>query len=709
MHAWASDQVMHVATTCMFPRENSISDQINNNENVDFYLRWKNISHSYKSQVKKKSLDEGRISALQPCDGRAECATVTAILGPSGAGKSTLLDCLTGRVRATTGNCFIRTSDQMIQELRKSRVDYVPQGNEFMSLFSVHETLIFASRMNNIDWTEQEHRINIDKLLQALDMSDKRHWPLAKLSGGQMKRVAIACGVITRPAVIVLDEPTSGLDADNAERLICHLKSLVKSEHLHLKPAVILTIHSPSVAVFHMFDQVYILSKGGHNIFQGTPNNSIDHFKSFGFSHTRGNPADWCIDVANGKFGSEKFLRMAKMNRSTMDLDATDVGAIEVSSMKKTSAPTLLAIWLLTWRALVYYSTKVPQLEARMICHVMGLTTYFLAQKEHIIGESLCTEEGSSSNSSFLDETALVTMKLNMGLENQFTKMSTIAAFGASFISGVTYVSIVAAVMLVTLHRTIYHRELRNCWYSSKSFFCAKVASDSIIRLMATGVCGLLVHLNTRDEVEVWRIIMLTGYLFILSTIWENVAAVVAIFGEKSAMIQVMGWNLLFEVVDGTLIEFLAHRSVINSWVFYAKRFSPRSNAFRAMMISLYGFGRCHWSSSGEVARVSLTNNQTPKIIMSHLWRTINLTREKVVNLLDIYDVDEKEASGLYYSLDAWKSNQTQTYQRHPSKVLDFFDFDETDVFQETLILAMWTLATWILLGVAVRVKFARN
>lgn len=233
-------------------------------DDCSFEVRWTDLSYSYSSEgglLSKKKEEEK--TALHPCSGRAKSATVTAILGPSGAGKSTLLNCITGRNSdAATGKCSIRAPVHLVPHLRKSRIACVPQNHDFLTFFSVKETLLFASRMNNADFSKEDHTSSISSLLQSLDMGDKLHWPLRKLSGGQMKRVAIACALITRPAAVVLDEPTSGLDADNADRLLQYLGSIITDDSLTIKPAVILTIHSPRAEMFLSFDQVYMLSVG---------------------------------------------------------------------------------------------------------------------------------------------------------------------------------------------------------------------------------------------------------------------------------------------------------------------------------------------------------------------------------------------------------------------------------------------------------------
>ena len=74
------------------------------------------------------------------------------------------------------------------------------------------------------------------------------------ISGGEMKRLAVACGMSTNPAIIFLDEPTSGLDSYLAHQVVDLLSQLTKRG-----TTIICTIHQPSSDIFQMFDNLLLL------------------------------------------------------------------------------------------------------------------------------------------------------------------------------------------------------------------------------------------------------------------------------------------------------------------------------------------------------------------------------------------------------------------------------------------------------------------
>ena len=148
------------------------------------------------------------------------------LLGPNGAGKSTMINMLAGLVKPTSGSISVMGYDVQAsyQEARHS-VGIVPQELVFDPFFNVREMLrfqagYFGKGKENDSW--------IDEVIDRLDLREKAHTNMRKLSGGMKRRALIAQALVHRPPVIVLDEPTAGVDVELRQRLWSFIKELNK-------------------------------------------------------------------------------------------------------------------------------------------------------------------------------------------------------------------------------------------------------------------------------------------------------------------------------------------------------------------------------------------------------------------------------------------------------------------------------------------------
>ena len=77
------------------------------------------------------------------------------------------------------------------------------------------------------------------------------------ISGGEMKRLAFACEVLTNPSLFFCDEPTSGLDSYMAQNVVEVLRTLARQGK-----TIVCTIHQPSSQVYSLFDKVLLMAEG---------------------------------------------------------------------------------------------------------------------------------------------------------------------------------------------------------------------------------------------------------------------------------------------------------------------------------------------------------------------------------------------------------------------------------------------------------------
>ena len=144
----------------------------------------------------------------------AEPGQFIGILGPSGAGKTTLLNALSGLRPADSGKILFDQTDlyKHLDQLR-SLFGYVPQDDIVHADLTVTEALTFAARLRLPTGTPR-HEVSklVDHTIASLGLSDRVNLKIARLSGGQRKRVSVGVELLSRPPLLFLDEPTSGLD-----------------------------------------------------------------------------------------------------------------------------------------------------------------------------------------------------------------------------------------------------------------------------------------------------------------------------------------------------------------------------------------------------------------------------------------------------------------------------------------------------------------
>ncbi|MFZ2951255.1 MAG: ATP-binding cassette domain-containing protein, partial [Desulfuromonadaceae bacterium] len=148
---------------------------------------------------------------------------MTALAGESGAGKTTLARLLAGLARPESGRILINGRDltTLAPDSWRSRLAWVPQTPYFTS-GTVRENILLGrpdAEQHEIDSALEaaSARQFISRLPLGLDtvLGDRG----AGLSGGELKRLALARAYLCRATLVVLDEPTAGLDAEN-ERLV---------------------------------------------------------------------------------------------------------------------------------------------------------------------------------------------------------------------------------------------------------------------------------------------------------------------------------------------------------------------------------------------------------------------------------------------------------------------------------------------------------
>lgn len=244
------------------------------------------------------SIGEKRV--LYDVYGRVNSGQVMAIMGASGAGKSTFLDILARRRKRgdVSGDFFV--NDQSVGDTEfKCVVGYVDQEDTLMPTLTVYETILYSALLRlPRDMTKHTKKLRVLETINELGLMhirDHRIGDTGKrgISGGEKRRVSIACELVTSPSVLFLDEPTSGLDAYNAYNVVEALVTLARN----FNRTVICTIHQPRSNIYALFDQLILLASG-RVVYSGDAQMVRSHFEKIGHPCPPGfNIADFIVDL----------------------------------------------------------------------------------------------------------------------------------------------------------------------------------------------------------------------------------------------------------------------------------------------------------------------------------------------------------------------------------------------------------------------------
>jgi len=184
-------------------------------------------------------------TALQEVSLTIEKAEFTAIVGHTGSGKSTLVQHLNGLLQPTKGQVMVegidingKKADARAARRKVGMVFQYPEHQLFEE--SVFADIAFGPR--NMELAEAEVELRVKKAMRFvnLDYAEYKERSPFQLSGGQMRRVAIAGVIALQPEYLVLDEPTAGLDPRGRQDLLKKISEL----HQQAGIGVVLVSHN---------------------------------------------------------------------------------------------------------------------------------------------------------------------------------------------------------------------------------------------------------------------------------------------------------------------------------------------------------------------------------------------------------------------------------------------------------------------------------
>ena len=227
-------------------------------------IKLSNIYHTYSKGTPFERLALNNVS-LEIAKGE-----IVAIIGHTGSGKSTLVQHLNGLLKPDQGQATIDDIDITAKgaqaKAARQQVGMVFQYPEHQ-LFAetVFEDIAFGPRNKGVEEEAVAKQVREAMEFVGLDYDTFAQRSPFQLSGGQMRRVAIAGVVAMKPDYLVLDEPSAGLDPRSRNAVFKEIMSLHKSRGI----AIVLVTHSMEEAVKYA-DRLLVIN-AGKVLFDGTP------------------------------------------------------------------------------------------------------------------------------------------------------------------------------------------------------------------------------------------------------------------------------------------------------------------------------------------------------------------------------------------------------------------------------------------------------
>ncbi|XP_021275679.1 pleiotropic drug resistance protein 1-like isoform X2 [Herrania umbratica] len=453
-------------------------------------------------EMKEQGIPEDRLELLKGVSGAFRPGVLTALMGVSGAGKTTLMDVLAGRKTVGYLDGSITISGYPKKQETFARISgYCEQTDIHSPYVTVYESLLFSAWLRlPLKVNSEARKMFTEEVMELVELTPLREAlvglpGVSGLSTEQRKRLTIAVELVSNPSIIFMDEPTSGLDARAAAIVMRAVRNTVDTGR-----TVVCTIHQPSIDIFDAFDELFLMKRGGEEIYVGPLGRHSCHLIKY-FEEIEGipkikdgyNPATWMLEITSAiqeeiigiNFTNiYKNSELYRRNKALIkELSTPAPGSKDLHFQTRYSQPFQIQCMACLWKQHWSYWRNPPYTAVRLI---------------------------------FTTVIALLLGTIFWDLGSKRTRQQDILNAVGSMYAAVIFLGLQNAVSVqpvVAVERTVFYREKAAGMYSALPYAFGQVVIELPYTLIQTLIYGVIVYAMIGFE---WTASKFFWYLFFM-------------------------------------------------------------------------------------------------------------------------------------------------------------------------------------------------